>query len=127
MAAAFLPFAKLGFDLGQHIIGSNNADKSFRDGWTQQQLGPLQSANPGKNIMIVSVKHDASQLKGSQQSQLDCACPSGAHVNYTVYVFDEGVFLHQGDGGFLNWCFAGNFVREGDKVILSLKIVVERS
>ena len=102
MAAVALPFIKLGFDLGQHIIGSNNADKSFRDGWTQQQLGPLQSANPGKNIMIICVKHDASQLKGSQQQQMDCACPSGAHINYMVYIFDEAVFLHQGDGGLLN-------------------------
>jgi hypothetical protein len=68
--------------------------------------------------MIISVKHDASQLKGVQQQQMDCACPSGAHVNYTVYIFDEGVFLHQGDGGFLNWAFTGNFVRDGDKASL---------
>jgi hypothetical protein len=118
MAAFIAPVAKIGFQIGKIIVGNNNADKAFRDGWTQQQLGPLQSANPGKNIMIISVKHDASQLKGSQQQQMDCACPSGGHVNYTVYIFDEGVFLHQGDGGFLNWAFMGKFVRDGDKVSL---------
>jgi len=118
MAAFVAPLAKIGFQVGKIIIGNNNADKDFRNGWTQQQLGPLQSANPGKNIMIISVKHDASQLKGSQQQHMDCVCPSGGHVNYTAYIFDEGVFLHQGDGGFLNWAFTGDFIRDGDKVSL---------
>ena len=105
-----------GLGIGMDAIGSNNQDKTFRNGWTQQQLGPLGSSNPGKNIMVVCVKHDASQLQGSQHQDLTCTCPSGSTQHYDVYIFDSGVFQLQGDGGYLNWAFTGNFVRDGNKV-----------
>lgn len=116
MAAFIFPLAKLGYDLGTEAIADSNSDRSFRNGWTQQQPSPLSSANPGKNIMITCVDHDATQLKGSQHQDLICACPSGDKQHYDAYIFDEGVFLHKGDGGYLNWAFCGLFIRDGDKV-----------
>jgi hypothetical protein len=95
---------------------NNKSDQTFRDGWTQQQLDPLSKANPGKNIMIICVKHDAHCLQGVQNQTLECQCPSGSKLNYTVYIFDEGDFWIQGDGGYLNWAFTGSYVRDGKKV-----------
>src|SRR5947207_5899076 len=106
----------MGLDAGIQALKDNNSDKAFRSGWTQQQLGPLSAANPGKNIMVTCVKHDASQLQGFQHQDRTCDCPSGNKYHYDVYIFDAGLFVHQGDGGFLNWAFCGNFVRDGDKV-----------
>ena len=79
-------------------INGNKEDQNFRNGWTQQQQGEISAQNPGKNIMIVYVKHDASKLVNSQFSQLLCTCPSGSTLSYNCYVFDSGPFELQGDG-----------------------------
>ncbi|RMZ86608.1 hypothetical protein DV736_g6166, partial [Chaetothyriales sp. CBS 134916] len=92
-------------------VNQGKEDQNFRSGWTQQQLGVVTAANPQKNVMIVYPDHDASQLVNSQLSQLECVCPnSKITLSYDCYVFDSGPFVLKGDGGFLNWCFAGNFV-----------------
>jgi hypothetical protein len=35
---------------------------------------------------------------------------------YEVQVFDSGTFTAVGDGGYLNWCFGGNYERNGNTV-----------
>ncbi|MCJ1328675.1 hypothetical protein MMC10_005352 [Thelotrema lepadinum] len=101
-------------------VNNNKEDQNFRNGWTQQQLGEVSSKNPGKNIMIVYVKHDASKLVNSQMSQIECDCPaSKSKLSYSCYIFDSGPFQLQGDGGYLNWAFTGNFVRDKNKVTFS--------
>ncbi|KAK5122221.1 hypothetical protein LTR85_004131 [Meristemomyces frigidus] len=97
-------------------IQGNNADKEFRNGWTQQQLSVVSGQNSGKNIMIVYPKHTAN-FQGSQQQQLQCQTPNNKQtISYDCYVFDSGNFELQGDGGYLNWAFTGNFKRDGNKV-----------
>lgn len=78
-------------------------DRTFRNGWTQQQLGVVTAANPGKNVMIVYPDHDASQLVNSTTSILECKCPnSGITLTYQCYVFDSGPFTLKGDGSVCN-------------------------
>ena len=102
MAALIGPLFGAFTNVATSINGQVNAgkeDQNFRNGWTQQQLGEVSSQNPGKNIMIVYVKHDASKLVNSQLSQLQCVCPnSGTTLSYNCYVFDSGPFELQGDG-----------------------------
>ena len=90
------------FQVATGINGQVNAgkeDQNFRNGWTQQQLGVVTAANPGKNVMIVYPKHDASKLVNSQQTQIQGQCPnSGTTLSYDCYVFDSGPFILQGDG-----------------------------
>ncbi|GAA2780518.1 hypothetical protein [Crossiella cryophila] len=38
------------------------------------------------------------------------------HSNYFWAAFREGTFVHQGDGGYRNWAFVGNFQRDGETV-----------
>jgi hypothetical protein len=91
--------------LVQSGMGINTAvnqgaeDRTFRNGWTQQELGVVTAANPGKNVMIVYPDHDASQLVNSTNSTLECQCPnSGIVMTYQCYVFDSGPFTLKGDG-----------------------------
>jgi hypothetical protein len=35
-------------------------------------------------------------------------------VTYGIWAFRAGEFTHQGDGGWINWEFLGNFTRDGD-------------
>lgn len=73
-------------------------DKAARSAWTQQAITTLTQQFPGKSCLVVCTKHDASKLNGAQQSSLDCKDPSGATTTYQLYVFDDGVFVLQGDG-----------------------------
>ena len=36
-----------------------------------------------------------------------------ASIPYGVWIFESGTFVNQGDGGFINWAFAGNCKRTG--------------
>ena len=107
MAAALGPIAgEMGLEIFKYtfgqittIIGNNKGDKEFRNAWTQQALGVVSKANPGKNCVIVYPKHDASKLQGVEQSLLQCENPStNTNLTYQCYVFDEGEFVLQGDG-----------------------------
>jgi hypothetical protein len=92
------PLVSLGTGINSQV-NQGKEDQNFRNGWTQQQLGVVTAANPGKNVMIVYSNHDASQLVNSQLSQLECVCPnSGTTLSYDCYVFDSGLFILQGDG-----------------------------
>jgi hypothetical protein len=92
------PVFKLGVGIASQV-NQGKEDQNFRNGWTQQQLGVVTAAHQGKNVMIVYPKHDASKLVNSQQSQLQCVCPSsGTTLSYDCYVFDSGPFTLQGDG-----------------------------
>ena len=75
------------------------SDKEFREKWTPDQIGVVGPQHPGKNIMIVCTKHDASKLQGVEHSVLKCLCPaSNKTVNYDCYAFDSGEFELHGDG-----------------------------
>ena len=75
------------------------SDKEFREKWTPGQLGVVGPQHPGKNILIVCTKHDASKLQGVEHSVLKCLCPaSKSTVNYDCYAFDSGNFELHGDG-----------------------------
>jgi len=121
---AFLGGLVSGLVKGGLSIGTaanqGSEDRDFRNGWTQQQLGVVTAANPHKNVMIVYPAHDASKLVNCATSILECKCPnSGITMTYQCYVFDSGPFTLKGDGGYLNWAFAGNFVRNKNEVTFS--------
>ena len=99
MAGALLPIGGFIYDQISGTVGNNKADQAYRTGWTQQQLGVVSAANPGKNVVIVDTKHDASGLQGVVQSQLQCQnAASKTDKSYDCYVFDSGLFVLQGDG-----------------------------
>jgi hypothetical protein len=102
MAALIGPLVSGLFQGGMSINSANNQgseDRNFRNGWTQQQLGVVTAANPGKNVMIVYPNHDASQLANCTNSILECKCPnSGITLTYQCYVFYSGPFALKGDG-----------------------------
>jgi hypothetical protein len=37
-------------------------------------------------------------------------------IPYEIIVFQRGSLVRLGDGGYINWCFSGNFDREGEFV-----------
>ena len=105
----------------QGIINENK-DKDVRSGWTRATLGKVCDNFPGKNVIIVWSEHDANGLQGCQQGNLMCLCPNqNKTMSYKCYVFDSGDFHLKGDGGYLNWSFAGQYERHDKDLIFTTK------
>ena len=48
---------------------------------------------------------------GPERAPIQGPVTSGPTQGYEIYLFDSGEFFREGDGGFANWCFGGNFKR----------------
>jgi hypothetical protein len=112
--------AEAGVSIGQTIAGivtGNSEDKNYRSGWTQQTVQQLCEEHPGKNCIVIYTAHDASKLVNLKTYVLVCEVPNnGTKMAYGALVFDSGLFVLQGDGGYLNWALMGNFKRDGNNV-----------
>lgn len=109
MAGAVLQFIDAAVSIGFTIAGAiqnNKAEQEYRDGWTRDAAKQLEADNPGKNIMVVYTKHDASGLVGVEKKAIQCDCPTGTSLGYVVYIFDEGEFHLQGDGYVVNTIYS---------------------
>lgn len=80
--------------------------------FTQATVASLSQQYPDKNILIYHTQqgkgtfrnvalHDHYELKLSRVQTW----------GFDIWVFDSGVFDLSGDGGYIAWCFAGNFKR----------------
>ncbi|WP_051790480.1 hypothetical protein [Streptomyces sp. NRRL S-1022] len=52
-----------------------------------------------------------------QQNAQECGKAFPQSVNYFWAVFRDGEFDLQGDGGYRNWAFHGNWERQGNRVV----------
>ena len=61
-------------------------------------------------VMNLSQDYNANQLQGVQY--FDTVDYDG--ITFGVWVFEEGTFVNEGDGGYDNWAFRGWFEQTGD-------------
>ncbi|RDW19443.1 stress protein [Oceanobacillus arenosus] len=61
------------------------------------------------NVMVMNLSqgYNSNQVQGVQY--FDTVDYNG--ITYGVWVFDEGTFVNEGDGGYDNWAFRGWFER----------------
>lgn len=65
-----------------------------------------------RNVMVFNLSQNYSQhLKDATFGTVKCA-----GNKYGIWTFSSGEFINQGDGGYVNWAFAGNYKRTGNKV-----------
>ncbi|WP_019503623.1 hypothetical protein [Pleurocapsa sp. PCC 7319] len=62
------------------------------------------------NVMVFNL----NQEYDSQIDQVDYKTVNYDGIPYGVWIFREGEFTNQGDGGYINWAFKGKFDREGE-------------
>ncbi|WP_339229789.1 stress protein [Oceanobacillus sp. FSL K6-2867] len=64
------------------------------------------------NVMVMNLSqgYNSNQLQGVQY--FDTVDYDG--ITFGVWVFEEGTFVNEGDGGYDNWAFRGWFERTGD-------------
>jgi hypothetical protein len=94
--------------------------------YTQQLCAKLRERFPTKNVMIClePFKHDFTDVTQLSATWIN-SFMSTQHWNYTVLIFRSGHFEKLGrDGsapaepkfGFEQWCFGGNYQKDGFKV-----------
>jgi hypothetical protein len=99
-------------------IGQLDAkEHDIESAFTQSMVAQLTRQYPDKNIIIY---HDQdSQFNGVNSVHIHVECSLDFFSwtqGYEVQVFDSGTFTLVGDGGYLNWCFGGNYERNGNTV-----------
>lgn len=103
------------------LLGGALASK--RADWVLERLGELESAFPGKNIFLYHAHHDEFRWSTANAHIFDTEYRYGSGFGdkneyFAGIVFEgEGSLENRADGGYENWAFSGNCVREGMKAV----------
>jgi len=122
--AGILEIAKTIFDFVEELTKLDGEQHEREMQWTQKFVEQYQEQNPNNNILVV---HDRDRyevnLVNSVQTnyQLPLPGPFNQTQGYNIYHFDSGTINYHGDGTYVNWCFGGNYQRNGDFVTFSRK------
>jgi len=92
-----------------HMFNDQSVD---REKATQRIADHFTRSFANKNCIVCHSSHVQS-LNGMIRGHIELPKKMGT-IGYEIYVFDDGEFTNLGDGGYINWAFAGNFVRDPD-------------
>jgi hypothetical protein len=88
-------------------------EHSRESAYTQSTIYQQFSATPYKNVIVY---HDqGSTWNFNNWIHMHYELPlgfAGKTQGYEIYVFDSGNFTLAGDGGWINWAFIGNWIRD---------------
>lgn len=102
-------------EIGAHAIADLVGKKVDQDhdkmsAFTQSTAAQMSKNWPNKNVMVVHGSHDQNFVdEVHSHHELDIIV--GGTIGYEIYVFTSGDFTLHSDGGYINWCFMGNFQR----------------
>lgn len=99
-----------------HIVSLDLDDKEKRNLWTPRYVAEIFNTQPGYNVLLIYTKHRVDLRDVIYQGQVPFRLSTGFTINYMLYIFDSGTVDLEGDGGYLNWAFQGNFKRSGGHV-----------
>lgn len=84
--------------------------------FTQSTVQNLNSQYPNMNVMIYHDTDSKFNFPNGQHTHYELDIGLGFTEGYEIWVFEQGTFDKVGDGGYINWCFSGNFNRNGNHV-----------
>lgn len=87
-----------------------------RAAYTQSTVQELRNKYPDKNVVVFHNQESTYDFVNGEHyhHEVDLRRSLGTY-GFEIWVFDSGTFHLAGDGGHMNWSFAGTFVRESDK------------
>ncbi|KAL2073098.1 hypothetical protein VTL71DRAFT_10422 [Oculimacula yallundae] len=97
------------------ITSINEAEHAKEEKYTQTTVENLRLQFPEYNVLIVHPKHSRNFVNEYHQ-HVELPLTAPRTQGYEIYCFDSGSFTLEGDGGFINWCFAGSYTRDGNNV-----------
>jgi hypothetical protein len=103
-----------------------NDDNKKREQYTQSFVNQASKSYPQWNVVICHPGHTATPNEKSpntyvRHQHLELGMTVGT-CGYDVYFSPKGKafqFVNQGDGGFINWAFSGEFSRNGNTITAS--------
>ena len=93
-----------------HIIGNDNGK---REAFTKGFVEHASQLYPNYNVVVVHVTHRVEGDYTHQHYELPMTVGT---CGYEIYFSQMGrpfTFVLEGDGGFINWAFSGEFTRNG--------------
>jgi hypothetical protein len=100
------------------IKGKIEQDKKMRGEWTNHMIGEFRKKYPHFNFVLCHTSHktDFKGVRGKDwgHSHQELPVSFSKTIGYEIYWFKEGTFHRQGDGGWLNWAYAGNVKKTSD-------------
>ncbi|KAJ9612273.1 hypothetical protein H2200_003870 [Cladophialophora chaetospira] len=96
----------------QHAVESN---------FTQTTVDKLRDHYPTMNVMVFHNQDSYTDFNGGNHTHYELDIGSILGIihrtqGYEIWVFDSGDFELAGDGGYVNWCFDGDYDRKGNDV-----------
>lgn len=112
--------ARTGFSLirslAKAISNFGDDQHAVQDEFTKGMIRQLQLEYPYKNVIIYHNQDSIVDFEGAVHDHHELDIGMGFTKGYETYVFDSGKFILTGDGGFINWAFAGNHVKNDNEV-----------
>jgi hypothetical protein len=104
-------FGELGFKLAKMTYLS---DEKKREEFTQQFVADAQAQFPEYNVVIIHTAHETWGTWVHEHHELGMAIGTCGYDAY-FSIKGQGFSLrNNGDGGYINWAFAGEFNRDGN-------------
>jgi hypothetical protein len=104
-------------DILDLITDIDTAQHDIESQFTNNMVDALYAVAPTANIMVC---HDCSFSLDAgayfTHYELDISLGLGFTQGYDIAVFDDGQVQLNGDGGFINWCYAGDSSSDGGLV-----------
>ncbi len=112
-------FAELGAAAAELAI-SFEKDDAMREEFTKQYVAKATEKYQNQNFVI---SHNGGDVEGEHvHDHVELRVNNGT-IGYEVFASPKGKpfkFVRKGDGGFINWAYAGEFKREDDSTITAI-------
>jgi hypothetical protein len=100
-------------NIGQLVAQEHATESAF----TQALVAQLTRQYPDKNVVVYHDQDCKFNGVNAVHQHVECNLSFFSTTQgYEVQIFDSGTFTLVGDGGYLNWCFGGNYNRNGNFV-----------
>lgn len=95
--------------------GIDSSEHDKEEAFTQAVCAKVREQLPTMNVMVVHGSFTSNFVNATHQ-HVELPLTAPRTMGYEIYAFTSGTFTLQTDGGFINWCFGGNFNRDGNNV-----------
>jgi hypothetical protein len=97
-------------DIVEIITDIDEAEHEAESEFTQNMITQLGASYPTWNAIVVTSDEDYEfNFNNYVYAHQECDIGLGFTKGYDIYVLDYGTFQLNGDGGFINWAFGGNY------------------
>ncbi|MBW4608159.1 MAG: hypothetical protein KME22_13285 [Hassallia sp. WJT32-NPBG1] len=111
-----LGIAGLAFGIASFVKTLQGNDNDKRAAFTQRTIAELSQKYPGYNFVITHHKGSKAEGPGVRHDHVELPMAVGS-CGYEIFGSPKGQpfkFVLNGDGGYINWAFSGDFNRDGN-------------